>query len=51
MVGCLAGALHGLSGIPPTWLHAIQHESPSVDEICLLADDLLNLEAAIYIHI
>lgn len=51
MVGCLAGALHGLSGIPPTWLHAIKHESPSVDELCLLADGLLNLEAAVYIHI
>jgi poly(ADP-ribose) glycohydrolase ARH3 len=51
IVECLAGALHGLSGIPATWLQAIEHESPSVDELCDLADNLLSFEACPYIDI
>jgi poly(ADP-ribose) glycohydrolase ARH3 len=43
LVGCLAGALHGLSGIPQQWLDAIRHESPSPDELCTLADALCAL--------
>lgn len=46
MVGCLAGALHGLSGIPARWVEAIGHESPSPAAMSLLADDLCGLPPA-----
>jgi poly(ADP-ribose) glycohydrolase ARH3 len=46
LVGCLAGALHGLSGIPPEWLGAIAHESPSSQELAGLADALIDLSPA-----
>jgi poly(ADP-ribose) glycohydrolase ARH3 len=43
LVGCLAGAVHGLAGIPCEWLGAIAHESPSPIELCGLADALFDL--------
>ncbi|HVJ19971.1 MAG TPA: ADP-ribosylglycohydrolase family protein, partial [Polyangiaceae bacterium] len=46
LVGCLAGALHGLTGIPERWLAAIAHESPSVRELVDLADALHDLAPA-----
>lgn len=46
LVGCLAGALHGVDGIPARWLDAIAHESPSVAELCALADALIALPPA-----
>jgi poly(ADP-ribose) glycohydrolase ARH3 len=39
LVGCLAGALHGIAGIPSDWVAAISHESPSPTELLALADD------------
>ncbi len=51
IVGCLAGALHGLTGIPPTWLAAMKHESPSVDELCFLADGLMRLDVGTYTNV
>ena len=33
MTGALAGALHGKSGIPETWLQNLGHESPTVNEM------------------
>lgn len=38
MVGALAGALHGVDAIPTLWRAAIRHESPTVAELCALAD-------------
>ena len=43
LVGCLAGALHGFSAIPPLWLAALASEVPSIHELCALADDLAAL--------
>jgi poly(ADP-ribose) glycohydrolase ARH3 len=46
LVGCLAGALHGVEGIPARWIAAIAHESPSVADLCALADALVALPPA-----
>jgi ADP-ribosylglycohydrolase len=40
LVGCLAGALHGVTGIPPGWIQAIEHESPSPLDLHTLADSV-----------
>lgn len=46
LVGALAGALHGFSGIPRLWLDALATETPSVRTLCALADDLGSLVPA-----
>jgi ADP-ribosylglycohydrolase len=46
LVGALAGALHGASGIPGDWLSNLENETPSVDEILRLADRLGATRAA-----
>jgi len=46
LVGCLAGALHGFSGIPTGWLDSLANESPSIQGLCTLADDLAELAPA-----
>jgi len=40
MVGALAGARHGLSGIPDAWLRNLSHERPSVNDLLDLCDQL-----------
>jgi poly(ADP-ribose) glycohydrolase ARH3 len=46
LVGCLAGALHGVSAIPRPWLDSLANETPSVHQINALADDLAGLAPA-----
>lgn len=46
LVGALAGALHGVSGIPPLWLEALATETPALHVLCALADRLGSLEPA-----
>jgi poly(ADP-ribose) glycohydrolase ARH3 len=40
MAGALAGAVHGLSGIPVSWLKKLDHERPSVEEMIALCDEV-----------
>ena len=40
MSGALAGAVHGLSGIPVSWLKKLDHERPSVEEMMALCDEV-----------
>lgn len=44
LVGCLAGAMHGFSGMPSSWLDALASETPSLKVLCDLADDVAGLE-------
>lgn len=46
MVGCLAGALHGLAAIPAPWREAIAAESPSPAALSELADAVFDLPPA-----
>jgi poly(ADP-ribose) glycohydrolase ARH3 len=46
LVGCLAGASHGFSGIPKLWLDALSSETPSLTALCNLADDIAALAPA-----
>lgn len=43
LVGCLAGALHGLEAIPSNWLQAVEHESPAPTVLVQLADTISDL--------
>lgn len=43
IVGCLAGAYHGVEAIPSNWLHAILHESPAPAALFALADAIADL--------
>ncbi len=43
LVGALAGALHGVGGIPDLWIHNLAHERPSPGEILATADRLYEL--------
>jgi ADP-ribosylglycohydrolase len=40
MTGALAGALHGMGGIPAEWLRNLDHERPGVPEWLELCDQL-----------
>lgn len=48
MVGALAGALHGASGIPALWLQALATETPAPEALCVLADMLGSLEPVVF---
>lgn len=43
LVGALAGALHGASGIQDLWIHNLAHEKPSPTEILAMADGVHDL--------
>ncbi len=40
MTGALAGALHGMNGMPVSWLRNLDHERPNIEELLELCDDL-----------
>ncbi len=48
LVGCLAGALHGVAGIPSPWIDAIAHETSSPADLHHLADRIGELRAATF---
>jgi poly(ADP-ribose) glycohydrolase ARH3 len=43
LVGALAGALHGASGVKDLWIHNLSHEKPSPSEILAMADGVYDL--------
>jgi poly(ADP-ribose) glycohydrolase ARH3 len=48
IVGALAGAVHGVSGIPPLWLDALATEMPPLNALCALVDKVTSLEPAAF---
>ena len=45
LAGALAGALHGLSGVPAAWVAALSHERPGVARVVQLADRISRIKS------